>query len=99
MRIILPGLDPLEHDQIVAQDARVGVGGQAFLHFQLQVGFRARHPKDASLSERPEVRKMHLRPVEDRDFPLAQAGAQFRGAHAVVLAGGIHDGEARQEVE
>ena len=37
--------------------------------------------------------------VEDYDFPLVQSGAQFRGAHTVMLASGVHDGEAGQETQ
>ncbi len=99
LRIIFLGVHALEHDQIVAPDAGIGVLGQAFFDFQLEVVFRAGDPENSPGGELPEMHKMHVRFVEERDFPGAQARAEFGRAHVVVLARSVHNGEARQEAQ
>ena len=54
-------------------------------------------PKDAAGEQSEEVSEVDAVPVEDDDLPGADAGAALAGAGRVIVAGGVDDGEARQE--
>ena len=53
--------------------------------------------EDAPRCERPQVGKIHVCLVKNHDFSLGKPGAKLLRPDAVVLPGGIDDGEPRQE--
>ena len=95
--IILPGVVAGEEDEFIAQDAGIGVGGQTFFHPRRQVILGPGDEKDPALGERPQVGKVQVGFVKEHDLTVPQAGAHLGRPRAVVLPGGIDDGEAGQE--
>jgi hypothetical protein len=64
---------------------------------ELQVVLGARDPEDVARRQVGQVLEVDVSLVEDDDFAWFHARAQLTRPEVVVLAGGVEDGEARQE--
>ena len=91
------GLGGDQHDLVVAQDFSCRSAQALFDDPQLHVHLGPGDPEDAADEQAEEVGEVDVGPVEDDDLPGADAGADLAGTGRVIVAGGVDDGEARQE--
>lgn len=84
-------------DQIVAQEVPV----HAVLKFAddpaTEIFFGAGDPEHVARGQVGQMSEVHIGLIKDDNLPGPHTGAHFAGAEAFVFAGGVHQGEARQE--
>ena len=86
-----------QDDQVVPQNVSLGSVLKLADDPALQIVLGAGDPKDATLRQVGEVGEVEVSLVEDNDFTRLNIGAKLAGPPVVVLAGGGHDGAARQK--
>ena len=86
-----------QDDQIVPQDVPV----DAVLKFAhdpaAEIILGAGDPEHVAGGQVGQMGEVHISLVKDDNLPGPHARAHFAGAQAFVFAGGVHEGEARQE--
>ena len=97
VRIGAGGGSAAQLDDLVGEDVAVRSRLEFARDAELQVVFGARDPEDVACRQVGQVLEVDVGLVEDDDFAWFNARAQLARPEAVVLAGGVDDGEARQE--
>src|SRR6185437_6947811 len=86
-----------ETNQIVAKNFAHGPALIAAHDLEAQIVLGPRHPKDHAPAQVGQMSEVDVSLVEYDDFARLDPGAQLPGAFGVVMPGGVHDGETRQE--
>lgn len=89
-------LSALERDDLILDDVPVNLG-VVFDHPEHHVVLGPGDPPDAPVIQIEEMIEIHVGLVEHDDFACGDVRADLAGALAVVLPGGIDNGERGQE--
>ncbi len=86
-----------QDDQVVPQDVSVGPVLESAHHPAAEIVFGAGDPEHVAGGQVGQMGEVHISLVKDDNLPGPHARAHFAGPQAFVFAGGVHEGEARQE--
>ena len=97
LRMGFSGLLGLEHDDIVTQDVAFTFFDSAFDYSAGHIVFGSGHPEDPTPGEITEVLEVDIGFVENHDFSVQNACAEFTRPEVVVVTGLFDDGESWQK--